>query len=82
MGLETVSIELDDPFGDDENDFDNLGMALVSTSSNWLFCGVVDAICFLRFQNQNTRFRLSPTSIVFVSRYDYIIILWYGLDCV
>lgn len=30
MGLETVSIELDDPFGDDENDFDNLGMALVS----------------------------------------------------
>jgi len=31
VGLETVSIELDDPFGDDENDFDNLGMALVST---------------------------------------------------
>jgi predicted membrane chloride channel (bestrophin family) len=33
VGLETVSIELDDPFGDDENDFDNLGMALVSNNS-------------------------------------------------
>jgi hypothetical protein len=32
VGLETVSIELDDPFGDDENDFDNLGMALVSNT--------------------------------------------------
>jgi len=27
LGLEYVSIELDDPFGDDDNDFDNLGMA-------------------------------------------------------
>jgi len=27
VGLETVSIQLDDPFGHDENDFDNLGMA-------------------------------------------------------
>jgi hypothetical protein len=36
MGLETVSIELDNPFGDDDNDFDNLGMAYVS-SSCW--CG-------------------------------------------
>jgi len=27
MGLETVSLQLDDPFGADENDFDNLGMA-------------------------------------------------------
>jgi predicted membrane chloride channel (bestrophin family) len=27
VGLETVAIELDDPFGDDENDFDNEGMA-------------------------------------------------------
>ena len=32
MGLETVSIELDNPFGDDDNDFDNLGMAYVSRS--------------------------------------------------
>jgi|JI8StandDraft_2_1071088.scaffolds.fasta_scaffold323911_1 hypothetical protein len=31
MGLETVSIELDNPFGDDDNDFDNLGMAYVRT---------------------------------------------------
>jgi predicted membrane chloride channel (bestrophin family) len=30
VGLETVSIELDNPFGNDENDFDNLGMAVVS----------------------------------------------------
>lgn len=27
LGLETVSLQLDDPFGTDENDFDNLGMA-------------------------------------------------------
>jgi len=27
LGLEYVSIELDDPFGNDDNDFDNLGMA-------------------------------------------------------
>merc|ERR1719491_1874590 len=27
LGLEYVSIELSDPFGDDDNDFDNLGMA-------------------------------------------------------
>lgn len=41
VGLETVSIELDDPFGNDENDFDNLGMALVSfsyTSINVCVC--------------------------------------------
>jgi predicted membrane chloride channel (bestrophin family) len=30
VGLETVSIELDDPFGEDDNDFDNLGMMYVS----------------------------------------------------
>ena len=36
MGLETVSIELDDPFGDDDNDFDNLGMAYVSCI-DWCF---------------------------------------------
>lgn len=29
MGLEAVAIELDDPFGDDPNDFDNLAMAEV-----------------------------------------------------
>ena len=27
IGLETVAIELDDPFGSDPNDFDNEGMA-------------------------------------------------------
>ena len=30
MGLETVSIELDNPFGNDDIDFNNLGMARVS----------------------------------------------------
>jgi Bestrophin, RFP-TM, chloride channel len=30
MGLETVSIELDNPFGNDDIDFNNLGMAYVS----------------------------------------------------
>lgn len=29
LGLEYVSIELDDPFGDDPNDFDNKGMSLL-----------------------------------------------------
>jgi len=29
VGLEYVSMELDDPFGDDPNDFDDLGMAEV-----------------------------------------------------
>merc|ERR1712008_404588 len=27
MGLETVALQLDCPFGTDENDFDNVGMA-------------------------------------------------------
>jgi hypothetical protein len=27
LGIEYVSMELDDPFGDDPNDFDDLGMA-------------------------------------------------------
>jgi predicted membrane chloride channel (bestrophin family) len=30
MGLEAVAMELDDPFGDDPNDFDNLAMAEVT----------------------------------------------------
>jgi len=32
MGLEAVAMELDDPFGEDPNDFDNLAMAEVSQS--------------------------------------------------
>jgi predicted membrane chloride channel (bestrophin family) len=36
MGLETVSIELDNPFGDDDNDFDNLEMAYVSIIGEWI----------------------------------------------
>lgn len=36
MGLETVSIELDDPFGDDDNDFDNLGMAYTAFEDTYL----------------------------------------------
>ena len=30
MGLEFISIELDNPFGDDENDFDCVGTALAA----------------------------------------------------
>mmetsp|Transcript_47348 Transcript_47348/g.71680 ORF Transcript_47348/g.71680 Transcript_47348/m.71680 type:complete len:134 (-) Transcript_47348:404-805(-) len=33
LGLEFVAMELDDPFGDDPNDFDNLGMARVRVLS-------------------------------------------------
>uniref|UniRef100_A0A7S1Y3W0 Bestrophin homolog n=1 Tax=Grammatophora oceanica TaxID=210454 RepID=A0A7S1Y3W0_9STRA len=36
MGLEYVSIELDNPFGDDDNDFDNLGMALTAFEDTYL----------------------------------------------
>jgi predicted membrane chloride channel (bestrophin family) len=42
MGLETVSIELDDPFGDDANDFDNLGMALTVFEDNYLIINAID----------------------------------------
>jgi len=36
MGLETTAIELDNPFGDDENDFDNLGMAQTAFEDTYL----------------------------------------------
>lgn len=42
MGLEIVSIELDDPFGDDENDFDNLGMAFTAFEDNYLMINAID----------------------------------------
>jgi hypothetical protein len=32
MRLEVVTIELDDPFGDDPNDFDNTAMAMATTA--------------------------------------------------
>jgi len=35
-GLETVSIEFDNPFGDDENDFDNLGMAYSALEDTYI----------------------------------------------
>ena len=31
MGLESVCIEMSDPFGDDANDFDQVNLAYVST---------------------------------------------------
>jgi predicted membrane chloride channel (bestrophin family) len=36
MGLEYVSIELDNPFGEDDNDFDNLGMAYTAFEDTYL----------------------------------------------
>ena len=36
MGLEYVSIELDNPFGEDANDFDNLGMAETAFEDTYL----------------------------------------------
>jgi predicted membrane chloride channel (bestrophin family) len=42
MGLETVSIELEDPFGDDDNDFDNLGMAFTAFEDNYLIINAMD----------------------------------------
>ena len=36
MGLEYVSIELDNPFGEDANDFDNLGMAYTAFEDTYL----------------------------------------------
>jgi predicted membrane chloride channel (bestrophin family) len=42
MGLEIVSIELEDPFGDDDNDFDNLGMALTAFEDNYLIINDID----------------------------------------
>jgi predicted membrane chloride channel (bestrophin family) len=42
MGLETVSIELDNPFGDDDNDFDNLGMAYTAFEDNYVMISDID----------------------------------------
>jgi predicted membrane chloride channel (bestrophin family) len=42
MGLEIISIELDDPFGDDANDFDNLGMAFTAFEDNYLMIYAID----------------------------------------
>ena len=36
VGLELVAIELHDPFGDDENDFDNLGLAETAMEDAYL----------------------------------------------
>jgi predicted membrane chloride channel (bestrophin family) len=42
MGLETVSLQLDDPFGHDENDFDNLGLAKHVLEDVYNLVAVVD----------------------------------------
>lgn len=47
MGLEYVSIELDNPFGIDDNDFDNLGMAYVSMQQKGLSPPVLHNPCTL-----------------------------------
>ena len=42
MGVETVSLEMDDPFGHDENDFDNLGMAKTVFEDVFHIINIVD----------------------------------------
>ena len=37
VGLELVAIELDDPFGDDDNDFDVLGLATVTFKDIYIY---------------------------------------------
>jgi predicted membrane chloride channel (bestrophin family) len=46
MGLETVSIELDNPFGKDDIDFNNLGMAYVSAEQKGKLCRAYAICCF------------------------------------
>jgi len=36
VGLETVSIELDNPFGDDDNDFNNSALAMTAYEDTYL----------------------------------------------
>jgi hypothetical protein len=38
MGLELVSIELDDPFGDDDNDFEYVRRCVLGVFHPWSFC--------------------------------------------
>mmetsp|Transcript_25660 Transcript_25660/g.36197 ORF Transcript_25660/g.36197 Transcript_25660/m.36197 type:complete len:322 (+) Transcript_25660:423-1388(+) len=42
VGLEYVSIEMDDPFGEDANDFDNLAMALTAFEDTYITIYTVD----------------------------------------
>lgn len=42
IGLENVSIELDDPFGDDDNDFDNMGMMMTAFEDTFVTMHYVD----------------------------------------
>jgi predicted membrane chloride channel (bestrophin family) len=42
IGLEVVSVELDDPFGDDPNDFNNLAMAQVVVEDAFLMIKTID----------------------------------------
>ena len=42
MGLEYVSIELDNPFGNDDNDFDNLAMCYTAFEDTYLLITEVD----------------------------------------
>jgi len=42
IGLESVSIQLDNPFGEDENDFDNLGMAYTAFEDTYATIHDVD----------------------------------------
>jgi len=56
MGLEIVAIELDDPFGDDENDFDNDAMAKTAFEDTYITMADIDGVEWvdnLRVRMQN-----------------------------
>eukprot|EP00549_Striatella_unipunctata_P025275 CAMPEP_0118716282 /NCGR_PEP_ID=MMETSP0800-20121206/27402_1 /TAXON_ID=210618 ORGANISM="Striatella unipunctata, Strain CCMP2910" /NCGR_SAMPLE_ID=MMETSP0800 /ASSEMBLY_ACC=CAM_ASM_000638 /LENGTH=133 /DNA_ID=CAMNT_0006622661 /DNA_START=115 /DNA_END=513 /DNA_ORIENTATION=- len=44
LGLEYVSMELDDPFGDDPNDFDDMGLALMVFEDIYLAIYTLDGV--------------------------------------
>mmetsp|Transcript_21662 Transcript_21662/g.33126 ORF Transcript_21662/g.33126 Transcript_21662/m.33126 type:complete len:369 (+) Transcript_21662:127-1233(+) len=48
VGLETVSIELDNPFGNDENDFDNLGMAVTALEDTYVTIYNADGVEWMK----------------------------------
>jgi len=44
IGLEYVSMEMDDPFGDDPNDFDDMGLALMVFEDIYISIYNVDGV--------------------------------------
>lgn len=65
MGLEITAIELDDPFGDDDNDFDNDAMAKTAFEDTYLALSDIDGpdwVDSLRLRVSHKYSGLSPRS--------------------